>query len=200
MKFLTSITLPQLYAWIAPWATPIPSALFLAYHIYQQAPNDLIGFPAFVGSFIGFEAAGGICATAVVMLHTRKRYEGDFRVALIGLVFYVLTPWAVLNLSSNLAIPIYTALAAFAVFSANVWFQTGKEDRRIEEATKLELKRLRAAGRLQKMQNANLMQGDAKNVQNANLYTCQWCKTEFDNPRAFAAHGRWCEMKPKGVK
>lgn len=190
MKLLTQITLPQLYAWIAPWATPIPSALFLAYHIYHQAPNDLIGFPAFVGSFVGFEAAGGICATAVVMLHTRKRYEGDFKVALIGLIFYVVTPWAILNLSTNLAIPLYTALAAFAVFSANVWFQTGKEDKRIEESTKLELKRLRAASRLQKLQNAT------ESLQK--VYDCEYCGQQFDNPQAYGVHkGRYCEKRPK---
>lgn len=186
---MMKITLPQLYAWIAPWATPIPSALFLAYHIYQQAPNDLIGFPAFIGSFIGFEAAGGICATAVVMLHSRKRYEGDFKVSLIGLAFYVITPWAVLNLSSNLAIPLYTALAAFAVFSANVWFQTGKEDKRIEEATKLELKKLRATSRLQKLQNVT--DGLQK------VYECEYCNQKFDNPQAYGVHkGRYCKEKP----
>ena len=120
LKSATQITLPQLYAWIAPWATPIPSALFLAYHIYQQAPNAIIGIPAFVGSFVGFEAAGGICATAVILLHSRRKYEGDFKVSLIGLFFYVLSPWAILNLESNLAIPLYTAMACFAVFAANI--------------------------------------------------------------------------------
>lgn len=190
LKTLAQVTLPQLYAWIAPWATPIPSALFLAYHIYQQAPNDLIGFPAFIGSFVGFEAAGGICATAVVMLHTRKRYEGDFKVSLIGLLFYVIAPWAILNLSSNLAIPLYTGLAAFAVFSANVWFQVGKEDKRIEESTKLELKRLRAATRLQKLQNST--SGLQK------VYECEYCSQTFDTAQAYGVHkGRYCDKRPK---
>lgn len=189
-KIITQVTLPQLYAWIAPWATPIPSALFLAYHIFNQSPNNWIGFPAFIGSFIGFEAAGGICATAVVMLHTRKRYEGDFKVALAGLLFYVITPWAVLNFSTNWAIPLYTALAAFAVFSANVWFQTGKEDKRIEETTRLEVKKLRAASKLQRLQNAT------NDLQNA--YECEYCGQKFDTPQAYGVHkGRYCEKRPK---
>lgn len=189
-KTITQVTLPQLYAWIAPWATPIPSALFLAYHVFSQAPNGFIGYPAFVGSFIGFEAAGGICATAVILLHTRKTYGGDFWVSLIGLFFYVLAPWAVLNLSSNLAIPIYTALAAFAVFSANIWFQTGKEDKRIEEATKLELKKLRAATKLQRLQNAT--DGLQK------VYNCEYCSQEFTSAQAYGVHkGRYCEKRPR---
>lgn len=192
---MIKLSLPQIYAWLAPWATPVPSALFLAYHVYSLAPNQIIGYPAFVGSFIGFEAAGGICATAVVLLHIRKRYGGDFRVVLAGLLFYVFAPWAILNLAPNLAIPIYTALAAFSVFAANVWFQLGKEDKRIEEQNRLELKKLRAATRLQKMQNANSMQSNTKNVQNTNLYKCQWCEQEFDNPRTYAAHGRWCSQR-----
>ena len=187
---MLKITLPQIYAWLAPWATPIPSALFLAYHVYQQAPNNWIGLPAFAGSFVGFEAAGGICATAVVLLHTRKSYQGDFKVSLVGLLFYVVTPWAVLNLTPNLAIPLYTALAAFAVFSASVWFQTGKEDKRIEEANKLELKKLRAASKLQRLQNATT---DLQKV-----YECEYCSQVFDTAQAYGVHkGRYCKSKPQ---
>lgn len=189
IKVFTEVTLPQIYAWVAPWATPIPSALFLAYHVFSQAPNGFIGYPAFIGSFVGFEAAGGICATAVILLHSRRMYRADFWVSLVGLVFYVLAPWAVLNLSTNFAIPIYTALAAFAVFAANIWFQTGKEDKRVEEANKLELKKLRAASKLQRLQNAtNELQ---------KVYKCEYCSDEFTTAQAYGVHkGRYCSKRP----
>lgn len=193
------------YAYVAPYVTPIPSALHIAGHISSNYADQNIQNVAWWGSLIGYEAAGGICIAAMILSANRKKW-GTFWVCLGGVFLYAISAWLILNLDASFGMPLYIALGVFAVYSSWSWSMIKAEDKRLDEqkqkeleAQKLHLKKIRAETRLQKMQNANDangMQTDAKNAEISILHTCEWCKDTFVDPKKYAAHKRWCKDKP----
>jgi len=191
--------LPQFYALSGPIFTPIPSALFLSYHMFTQfGEPKWIAIAIGVGSFFGFEACGGACVAAVLKLHHQKRYDADFFVCLIGILAYTISPTIVLMFGGG---PILFAfLAALAVFAGNTYFALVAQDKDLDSKLRLDIKAKELANKgkrldvkLIKLQNTDPVQ----KVYNK-LYTCKWCGEEFDNPRRYAVHeGRYCKDKPK---